>query len=173
MSHLLSRTRPERDHIQVVLIHGLSVPSIIWKDVAPHLAQSGFRVLLYGACPSTPSLPTHSCPQISTAAATPMRHKRRTIAPSTPPSSPSSCNMSAGRTPTLPAYPWCVLLVPHPSTDRLILAGRRRRRGVHRAVPPPRARQGSPHRAHWPPRPHRPFAHHPLSLLAHHAALHC
>ena len=33
---------------QVVLIHGLSVPSIIWKDVAPNLAKNGYRVLLYG-----------------------------------------------------------------------------------------------------------------------------
>ncbi|KAI0960594.1 hypothetical protein AcW1_005071 [Taiwanofungus camphoratus] len=32
---------------RVVLIHGLSVPAIIWKDVAPALAASGFRVLLY------------------------------------------------------------------------------------------------------------------------------
>ncbi|KAI0682612.1 alpha/beta-hydrolase [Earliella scabrosa] len=32
---------------RVVLIHGLSVPSIIWKDVAPQLAAKGFRVLLY------------------------------------------------------------------------------------------------------------------------------
>ena len=36
---------------QVVLIHGLSVPSIIWKDVAPQLAAKGFRVLLYGEWP--------------------------------------------------------------------------------------------------------------------------
>lgn len=34
---------------QVVLIHGLSVPSIIWREIAPQLAQKGFRVLLYGA----------------------------------------------------------------------------------------------------------------------------
>ncbi|KAI0326699.1 alpha/beta-hydrolase [Cubamyces sp. BRFM 1775] len=32
---------------RVVLIHGLSVPAIIWKDVAPKLASKGFRVLLY------------------------------------------------------------------------------------------------------------------------------
>lgn len=38
--------------MQVVLIHGLSVPSIIWQDVAPQLAASGFRVLIYG--PSFP-----------------------------------------------------------------------------------------------------------------------
>lgn len=32
-----------------MLIHGLSVPSIIWKDVAPQLVANGFRVLIYGA----------------------------------------------------------------------------------------------------------------------------
>ncbi|TFK79834.1 alpha/beta-hydrolase [Polyporus arcularius HHB13444] len=32
---------------RVVLIHGLSVPAIIWKDVAPQLAARGYRVLLY------------------------------------------------------------------------------------------------------------------------------
>ena len=31
-----------------MLLHGLSVPSIIWQDVAPQLAASGFRVLIYG-----------------------------------------------------------------------------------------------------------------------------
>ena len=47
LSHLLC---PLYVHIpsQVVLIHGLSVPSIIWKDVAPQLAAKGYRVLLYG-----------------------------------------------------------------------------------------------------------------------------
>lgn len=33
---------------QIVLIHGLSVPAIIWRDVAPQLASNGYRVLLYG-----------------------------------------------------------------------------------------------------------------------------
>ncbi|KAI0796459.1 alpha/beta-hydrolase [Irpex lacteus] len=47
----LGRTRywllgPE-DGEKIVLIHGLSVPSIIWKDVAPALALKGYRVLLY------------------------------------------------------------------------------------------------------------------------------
>lgn len=32
---------------QIVLIHGLSVPALIWKEVAPRLAERGFRVLLY------------------------------------------------------------------------------------------------------------------------------
>jgi pimeloyl-ACP methyl ester carboxylesterase len=32
---------------KVVLIHGLSIPAIIWKDVAPVLAARGCRVLLY------------------------------------------------------------------------------------------------------------------------------
>ncbi|KAI5120314.1 hypothetical protein M0805_000374 [Coniferiporia weirii] len=35
------------DGEKVVLIHGLSVPAIIWKDVAPQLAARGFRVLVY------------------------------------------------------------------------------------------------------------------------------
>ncbi|CAL1699947.1 unnamed protein product [Somion occarium] len=35
------------DGKRVVLIHGLSVPAIIWKDIAPQLAARGFRVLLY------------------------------------------------------------------------------------------------------------------------------
>lgn len=33
---------------QVVLIPGLLIPAIIWKNVAPQLASHGFRVLLYG-----------------------------------------------------------------------------------------------------------------------------
>ncbi|KAF8632813.1 hypothetical protein AX15_001674 [Amanita polypyramis BW_CC] len=32
---------------KVVLIHGLSIPAIIWRDVAPSLSTSGYRVLLY------------------------------------------------------------------------------------------------------------------------------
>ncbi|TFK33183.1 Alpha/Beta hydrolase protein [Crucibulum laeve] len=32
---------------KVVLIHGLSIPAIIWKDVAPALAKKGLRVLVY------------------------------------------------------------------------------------------------------------------------------
>jgi pimeloyl-ACP methyl ester carboxylesterase len=36
------------NHMQVVLIHGLSIPSIMWRDIAPTLAQNGFRVLVYG-----------------------------------------------------------------------------------------------------------------------------
>lgn len=32
---------------KVVMIHGLSIPSIIWKDIAPALASKGYRVLLY------------------------------------------------------------------------------------------------------------------------------
>ena len=31
-----------------MLVNGLSIPSLIWRDVAPALAQKGFRVLLYG-----------------------------------------------------------------------------------------------------------------------------
>ncbi|KAF8967472.1 Alpha/Beta hydrolase protein [Flammula alnicola] len=32
---------------KIVLIHGLSIPAIIWRDVAPSLAARGYRVLLY------------------------------------------------------------------------------------------------------------------------------
>ncbi|KAI6042291.1 Alpha/Beta hydrolase protein [Pisolithus marmoratus] len=32
---------------KVVLIHGLSIPAIVWKNVAPVLASHGYRVLLY------------------------------------------------------------------------------------------------------------------------------
>ncbi|KAF9235559.1 Alpha/Beta hydrolase protein [Melanogaster broomeanus] len=32
---------------RVVLIHGLSIPAIVWKEVAPVLASHGYRVLLY------------------------------------------------------------------------------------------------------------------------------
>ncbi|KAL4076454.1 Alpha/Beta hydrolase protein [Scleroderma yunnanense] len=32
---------------KVIFIHGLSIPAIIWKDVAPVLASRGYRVLLY------------------------------------------------------------------------------------------------------------------------------
>ncbi|KIM38718.1 hypothetical protein M413DRAFT_75699 [Hebeloma cylindrosporum] len=37
----------DRDELHVVLIHGLSIPAIVWKDVAPSLAARGYRVLLY------------------------------------------------------------------------------------------------------------------------------
>ncbi|THU81870.1 alpha/beta-hydrolase [Dendrothele bispora CBS 962.96] len=33
--------------IKIVLIHGLSLPSLIWKHIAPSLASHGFRVLVY------------------------------------------------------------------------------------------------------------------------------
>ncbi|KAI0758088.1 alpha/beta-hydrolase [Fomes fomentarius] len=39
-------TGPENGK-RVVLIHGLSVPSIIWKDITPKLVAKGYRVLLY------------------------------------------------------------------------------------------------------------------------------
>ncbi|KAH8828979.1 Alpha/Beta hydrolase protein [Flagelloscypha sp. PMI_526] len=35
------------DGQKIVLLHGLSVPSLIWKNVAPDLARRGYRVLLY------------------------------------------------------------------------------------------------------------------------------
>ncbi|KZT06563.1 alpha/beta-hydrolase [Laetiporus sulphureus 93-53] len=35
------------DGERIVLIHGLSVPAIIWQHVAPQLADAGYRVLLY------------------------------------------------------------------------------------------------------------------------------
>ncbi|TCD65971.1 hypothetical protein EIP91_001963 [Steccherinum ochraceum] len=35
------------DGPRIVLIHGLSIPAIIWQDVAPQLAANGYRVLLY------------------------------------------------------------------------------------------------------------------------------
>lgn len=44
---------------QVVLIHGLSIPAIVWKDIAPRLAAKGYRVLLYGSS-HNPRLPLAS-----------------------------------------------------------------------------------------------------------------
>lgn len=44
----LSLSRLSYSLLQVVLIHGLSVPAIIWKDIAPRLVEKGFRVLMYG-----------------------------------------------------------------------------------------------------------------------------
>lgn len=35
------------DGRRIVLIHGLSIPAIVWKDIAPVLASRGYRVLLY------------------------------------------------------------------------------------------------------------------------------
>ncbi|KAI9063015.1 alpha/beta-hydrolase [Trametes sanguinea] len=32
---------------KVVLIHGISTPAITWKEIAPYLAEQGFRVLVY------------------------------------------------------------------------------------------------------------------------------
>jgi pimeloyl-ACP methyl ester carboxylesterase len=34
--------------LKIVLINGLSIPTIIWKEVAPRLASNGYRLLLYG-----------------------------------------------------------------------------------------------------------------------------
>ncbi|KAJ7600725.1 Alpha/Beta hydrolase protein [Mycena floridula] len=38
---------PEKSTKKIVLIHGLSIPAMIWKDIAPELAKRGYRVLLY------------------------------------------------------------------------------------------------------------------------------
>jgi len=35
------------DGVKIALIHGISTPSLIWKNVAPYLAEHGFRVLAY------------------------------------------------------------------------------------------------------------------------------
>ncbi|KAI0724500.1 alpha/beta-hydrolase [Cerioporus squamosus] len=35
------------DGTKVVLIHGVSTPSVSWKAIGPYLAQNGFRVLIY------------------------------------------------------------------------------------------------------------------------------
>ncbi|KAJ7182212.1 Alpha/Beta hydrolase protein [Mycena crocata] len=32
---------------KIVLIHGLSVPALVWAPIAPQLAEAGYRVLLY------------------------------------------------------------------------------------------------------------------------------
>ncbi|KAH8106444.1 alpha/beta-hydrolase [Phellopilus nigrolimitatus] len=49
---------------KIVLIHGLSVPAIVWKDVAPQLAAKGFRVLVYDlygrGYSDAPSTPYHA-----------------------------------------------------------------------------------------------------------------
>lgn len=47
-------------YAQLVLIHGLSVPSMIWQDVAPELAAKGYRVLVYGASPHHRTTSAHS-----------------------------------------------------------------------------------------------------------------
>lgn len=33
----------------MALIHGITTPSIVWKDIAGSLVSNGFQVLLYGA----------------------------------------------------------------------------------------------------------------------------
>lgn len=61
---------------QVILINGLSIPAIIWRDVAPTLATSGYRVLLYGKLIVHPSATRFTGAwQTSTAVATPMLPK--------------------------------------------------------------------------------------------------
>ncbi|KAF8588115.1 alpha/beta-hydrolase [Ramaria rubella] len=35
------------DGPKVVLIHGISIPSLLWKYIGPFLAEKGFRVLIY------------------------------------------------------------------------------------------------------------------------------
>ncbi|KAI0801315.1 alpha/beta-hydrolase [Fomes fomentarius] len=32
---------------KVVLIHGISTPSVTWREIGPYLAEAGFRVLIY------------------------------------------------------------------------------------------------------------------------------
>lgn len=34
--------------VQVVLIHGLTIPATTWEIIAPRLVSSGLRVLVYG-----------------------------------------------------------------------------------------------------------------------------
>ncbi|KIJ36023.1 benzoquinone reductase [Sphaerobolus stellatus SS14] len=46
---LPNSTDQEVTHLsyQVVLIHGISTPCVIWRNVAPYWAEHGFRVLVY------------------------------------------------------------------------------------------------------------------------------
>ncbi|KII94579.1 hypothetical protein PLICRDRAFT_96811 [Plicaturopsis crispa FD-325 SS-3] len=65
------------DGKKIVLIHGLSVPAIMWKDVAPTLAARGFRVLLYdlyGRGYSDAPATTYTTPLFTTQLALLMQH---------------------------------------------------------------------------------------------------
>ncbi|KAF4619496.1 hypothetical protein D9613_004744 [Agrocybe pediades] len=64
---------------KVILIHGLSIPAIIWKDVAPTLAARGYRVLvydLYGRGYSDAPLTTYSTNLYTTQLALLMQYLR-------------------------------------------------------------------------------------------------
>ena len=101
---------------QLVLIHGLSVPSMIWQDVAPELASKGFRILVYGT-PPHPCATSHALTsaracvffsQICTAADTQTRHRPHTTSLCTSHSLRCSCSMSVGTRPISPVSRWCV-----------------------------------------------------------------
>ncbi|KAI0321963.1 alpha/beta-hydrolase [Amylostereum chailletii] len=67
---------PERGK-KIVLIHGLSIPAMIWKDVAPALAARGYRVLvydLYGRGYSDAPQCTYDVPLYTTQLALLMQH---------------------------------------------------------------------------------------------------
>ena len=79
---------------QVILIHGLSIPAIIWRDVAPTLAANGHRVLLYGERIVRPAMTRFSRAwQTSMAAATLTPPKQNTTRIYIPPNWHSSCNI--------------------------------------------------------------------------------
>ncbi len=79
---------------QVILIHGLSIPSIIWRDVAPTLAANGYRVLLYGECIIYPTMTRFSRAwQTSMAAATLTPPKQNTTRIYIPPNWHFLCNI--------------------------------------------------------------------------------
>ena len=78
---------------QVILIHGLSIPAIIWRDVAPTLAANGYRVLLYGERIVCPALTRFSRAwQTSMAGATLTPLKQNTTRIYTPLNWHSLCN---------------------------------------------------------------------------------
>ena len=99
--------------LQVVLIHGLSVPAIVWKDVAPVLVARGFRVLLYGIFtqPLILMFTYLSILKISTGGVTLTHRKLPMIQAYIPHNLPILCNISDGRKQILSASQWYVRIL--------------------------------------------------------------
>ena len=117
----------------------LSIPAIVWKDIAPVLAARGFRVLLYGIFtqPLSLILTYLSIPKISTGEVTLTRLKLPTIQIFIPHNLPILCNILDGRKQILSVSQWYVC-IPIFSTQLIIkILGWCHCCGIHFTLSPP------------------------------------
>lgn len=123
--------------LQLVLIHGLSIPAIVWKDVAPVLAARGFRVLLYGIFTPLILFFTYlSILKISTGEVTLMRRKLPMIQIYIQHNLPILCNILDGRKQILSVSQWYVRLLIL-STQLIKISGWCHCCGIHFTFSPP------------------------------------